>query len=44
MTELESIRGRLRLPIERDRHWTSTHPLSAYATAARKAERIVDRL
>lgn len=44
MSELETVRGRLKLPVERDRHWTATHPLSAYATAARRAERIVDHL
>jgi hypothetical protein len=34
--------GRLGLPVERDRHRTAAHPLSAYATASK--ERLVDRL
>lgn len=42
LAELESVRGRLGLPVERDRHWEPTHPLSAYAAASK--ERIVDRL
>lgn len=42
--ELETARGRLGLPIERDRHWRATAPLSAYAEAARTAGRIIDRL
>lgn len=42
LTELRAVRGRLGLPIERDRHWQATHPLSAYAAASK--ERLVDRL
>jgi hypothetical protein len=42
LAELAAVRGQLGLPVERDRHWEATHPLSAYAAASR--ERIVDRL
>lgn len=42
--ELQTVRGRLGLPIERDLHWTATAPMSAYADAARAAGRIVDTL
>lgn len=41
LTELRSIRGRLGLPVERDRGWTATHPLIAYARAGWTAGRIV---
>lgn len=34
LRELEGIRGRLGLPIERDRHFTATKTISAYATDA----------
>jgi hypothetical protein len=33
LTELASIRGRLNLPVERDRYFTATKKLSAYADA-----------
>jgi hypothetical protein len=33
--ELESVRGRLNLPIERDLYFTATKTLSAYADEAR---------
>ncbi len=36
-SELESLRGRLNLPVERDLHFTGKHPLSVYAEAARLA-------
>jgi hypothetical protein len=41
LTELSDVRGRLGLPIERDRHFEATQTLSAYAETARKAGRIV---
>lgn len=44
MREIASVRGRLRLPVERDLQFKATAPLSAYADAARRAGHIVDRL
>ena len=41
LAELQSVRGRLGLPIERDLHFTASKPISAYAREARLAERIV---
>jgi hypothetical protein len=41
LAELQSVRGRLGLPIERDRHFQATQTISAYAREARMAERIV---
>jgi hypothetical protein len=40
--DLETIRGRLGLPIERDTSFVATQPLSAYAEAARAAGQIVE--
>jgi hypothetical protein len=40
LSELESVRGRLRLPVERDLHFTARHRLSEYARLAR-AEGVV---
>lgn len=40
ISELHAIRGRLRLPIERDAHFTPDRPLSQYAREARAAGRI----
>ena len=34
LSELESVRGRLNLPVERDLHFTATKTLSAYADEA----------
>src|SRR5918996_6371113 len=34
ISELESARGRLGLPVERDRHFAPLHTLSVYARAA----------
>ena len=42
LAELESVRGPLDLAIERDQHFTATHPLSVYAIAARTAEAITE--
>ena len=36
LSELEAVRGRLGLPIERDLHFTPTKTLSAYADEARQ--------
>ena len=41
LAELQSVRGRLGLPVERDMHFTASKPISAYAREARSAERIV---
>ena len=43
LAELARVRGRLGLPLERDRHFTARAPLSVYAAAARRAGRIVER-
>ena len=40
LAELADLRGRLGLPVERDRHFVGNRPLSAYAAAARAAGRI----
>ena len=40
ISELESVRGRLGLPVERDRHFTPTKTLSAYAEEARASGHI----
>jgi hypothetical protein len=44
LEELETTKCAFALKIERDRHWTATKPMSAYAEAASKAGRIVDNL
>ena len=41
LAELQSVRGRLGLPVERDLHFVATKAISAYACEARLAERIV---
>lgn len=41
IAELESVRGRLGLPVERDLWFAADKPLSAYADAARAAGGIV---
>ena len=41
ISEIEALRGRFRLPVERDLHFEAHAPLSAYVMAARRAERIV---
>ena len=40
ISELESVRGRLGLPVERDRYFTPHRTLSAYARDAREQGRI----
>ena len=42
LSEIASVRGRLGLPVERDRHFTSDRPLSEHANKARLHGRIVD--
>lgn len=42
LMELASIRGHIGLPVERDLHFVARAPLSVYADAALKAERIVE--
>jgi hypothetical protein len=37
IAELEAVRGRLGLAVERDRHFAATKPLSAYADEAMKS-------
>jgi len=37
LRELSALRGRLGLPVERDRHFTTDKPLTAYADAAQTA-------
>ena len=41
LSELESVRGRLNLPIERDLHFVASKPLSAYADEASRHGAIV---
>ena len=40
LSELASVRGRLGLPVERDRHFVARKPLSAYAEEASEAGHI----
>lgn len=42
ISELESVRGRLGLPVERDRYFTAGHTLSVYARAAWNAAAITE--
>ena len=41
LSELQSVRGRLGLAVERDLHFVASKTISAYARDARLAERIV---
>lgn len=41
LRELASVRGRLRLPVERDLHFVANKPLSEYAAQTRISGRIV---
>lgn len=41
IAELESVRGKLGLPIERELHFAAARPISSYAEEARRAGRIV---
>jgi hypothetical protein len=40
IAELQALRGKLGLPVERDRHFTADKPLSAYAAEAAAAGHI----
>ena len=40
LSELQTVRGRLGLPIERDLHFRADRPLTVYAAEARQAGRI----
>lgn len=42
ISELESVRGRLGLPVERDRHFRPTQTISVYARAAWNASAITE--
>jgi hypothetical protein len=42
ISELESVRGRLGLPVERDLHFSPRHTLSVYARAAWNAAAITE--
>lgn len=44
ISEIESVRGALGLPAERDLYFTPAHPLSVYAWAAWTAAAITERL
>jgi len=41
LIELQSLRGKLGLPVERDRHFVSTKTIAAYAAEARSQGHIV---
>lgn len=41
LEEIQSVRGKLGLPVERDRSFTAGKPLSAYAEDARRKQRII---
>jgi hypothetical protein len=41
LIELQSVRGKLGLPVERDRHFVANKTISAYADEARELRRIV---
>lgn len=41
LAEIQSLRGPMRLLVERDRHFQATKPLSEYADEARRCGRIV---
>ncbi|WP_143279725.1 DUF2958 domain-containing protein [Bradyrhizobium diazoefficiens] len=40
LTEITELRGKLGLPVERDKHFVADRPISAYAAEARRAGRI----
>jgi len=42
ISELESVRGKLGLPVERDRYFVASHTLSVYARAAWNAAAITE--
>jgi hypothetical protein len=44
LTEIEELRGRIGLPVERDRHFEAKGPISRYVAISGPAGRIIDRL
>lgn len=42
ISELEAVRGRFGLPVERDRHFTPQHTLAVYARAAWNASAVTE--
>ena len=42
LEELKSVKNRLGIPLERDLFFSARYPLSVYAEAARRAERIIE--
>ena len=42
ISELESVRGALGLPVERDRYFVARHTLSVYARAAHRAQAVTE--
>ena len=42
MDEIATVRGKLGLPVERDRHWQANRTLSEYASLAYEKKTIVD--
>ena len=42
ISELEAVRGRLGLPVERDRHFRASHSLITYTRAAQRAGGITE--
>lgn len=44
LSEIGAVRGRLGLPVERDRHWRANGTIDAYVDASRRVGRVVDRL
>jgi hypothetical protein len=42
ISEIEAVRGKLHLPVERDQHFAPTHTLSVYARAAHRAQVITE--
>ena len=41
LSQIASVRGHIGLPVERDLHFRAFGPITAYAAAARRAQRIV---
>ena len=42
ISEIQSLRGKLGLPVERDRHFAPLHTISVYSLAARRAQGITE--
>lgn len=43
LRELSALRGKLGLPVERDRHFTAAYPMSVYVRAAERARHITEQ-